>query len=92
MKMFNRFWYLIFTIVFLSASHCVYCDSSPTVALSLGKIRGENVKTNSGVNYYSFRGIPFAEPPVGELRFAVKFQKFSSYQIDLIDIIMSVFR
>lgn len=75
--MFNRFWDLTFTILFLPAFCCVYSNSSPTVVLSLGKIRGEYVKTISGVNFYSFRGIRFAEPPVDELRFAVIFQQLS---------------
>ncbi|KAG5879328.1 hypothetical protein JTB14_030191 [Gonioctena quinquepunctata] len=34
-----------------------------------GKIRGEVMKTIGNVTYYSYMSIPFAKPPVGELRF-----------------------
>lgn len=34
-----------------------------------GKIVGEISKTRNGRDVYSFRGIPYAEPPVGILRY-----------------------
>lgn len=34
-----------------------------------GKIQGVQWHTIYGESYYSFEGIPFAKPPVGELRF-----------------------
>ncbi|CAG2062647.1 unnamed protein product, partial [Timema podura] len=40
-----------------------------TVELSQGIIQGKVGSTVSGVAFYSFQGIPYAEPPVGELRF-----------------------
>nr|CAD7589859.1 unnamed protein product [Timema genevievae] len=40
-----------------------------TVKLSQGIIQGKVGSTVSGVALYSFQGIPYAEPPVGELRF-----------------------
>lgn len=41
------------------------------VQTKFGLIRGL-VRTNVlGGNYFSFKGIPYAEPPVGKLRFQV---------------------
>ncbi|XP_059158605.1 pyrethroid hydrolase Ces2a-like [Physella acuta] len=36
----------------------------------LGKIRGLEVTANNSKTYWSFRGIPYAKPPLGKLRFA----------------------
>lgn len=36
-----------------------------------GKLRGKKVMTANGVAYYSFKGIPYAKPPIGALRFKV---------------------
>lgn len=37
-----------------------------------GAIRGLKMKTfYNNISYISFRGIPFAKPPIGELRFKV---------------------
>jgi hypothetical protein len=41
------------------------------VRVAQGKLRGGRVTTNTGTPYYSFQGIPYAKPPVGELRFKV---------------------
>ncbi|XP_036329446.1 esterase B1-like [Rhagoletis pomonella] len=42
-----------------------------TVELQLpqGRIRGATRETVNGITYYSFEGIPYAQPPVGKLRF-----------------------
>ena len=48
----------------------VACQSSPmgeVVETSLGAVRGETV-TEVGVTAYIYRGIPYAAPPVGDLR------------------------
>lgn len=73
----GRFWNLIFPILFLFAANefrksiSNFFDSAPTVTISLGKIRGNNVRTNTGDFLYSFRGIRYAQSPVNELRFVV---------------------
>lgn len=52
----------------------------PVIEVKQGKLQGEVQKTVlSGNEYYSFKGIPFAKPPVNELRFQV-----SEYQIEKI--------
>ncbi|CAG5129353.1 unnamed protein product [Candidula unifasciata] len=66
------FWLLLL----LSASVSVIAqeakDPRQTVVIDLGanqKLRGLNVSSPSGVNVYTFYGIPYALPPVGNLRF-----------------------
>ncbi|KAF6204249.1 hypothetical protein GE061_002589 [Apolygus lucorum] len=41
----------------------------PEVTLSLGKLRGVFQKTINGREISSFLGVPYAQPPIGELRF-----------------------
>lgn len=42
------------------------------VEVSQGYIKGGKTTTDSGVSYYEFLCIPYAKPPVGNLRFKVK--------------------
>nr|CAD7464458.1 unnamed protein product [Timema tahoe] len=37
-----------------------------------GTLRGRVVTTHPDKTYYSFQGVPYAKPPVGELRFKVR--------------------
>ena len=46
----------------------VYCASVET---PYGRIRGFDFTTFSGKEVEAFLGIPYAKPPVGELRFEV---------------------
>ncbi|XP_044012655.1 juvenile hormone esterase-like [Aphidius gifuensis] len=41
----------------------------PIVEIDLGKLRGVNETNINGFKYNSFRGVPYAKPPVGKLRF-----------------------
>lgn len=41
------------------------------VTIEQGVLRGAVDFTNSSKMFYSFSGIPYAEPPVGSLRFKV---------------------
>ncbi|XP_053666463.1 esterase B1-like [Anopheles marshallii] len=40
-----------------------------TVTIGPGKVRGLTRVTQSGTHYHQFKGIPYAVPPVGDLRF-----------------------
>ncbi|XP_057335725.1 uncharacterized protein LOC130674421 [Microplitis mediator] len=43
--------------------------SRPIIEVHQGKLRGVEQLTVNGNNYFAFRGIPYAKPPIGELRF-----------------------
>ena len=42
-----------------------------TVSLEKGKIKGSRLDYDFGQYYYAFKGVPYARPPVNELRFKV---------------------
>ena len=46
-------------------------DTMPIVNTLTGKVSGIVEQSFEGTDYFSFKGIPFAEPPVGNLRFTV---------------------
>ncbi len=39
---------------------------------TLGQVRGSQMTSQVGRSFYAFRGIPYAKPPVGDLRFSVR--------------------
>nr|XP_022906979.1 esterase B1-like [Onthophagus taurus] len=43
--------------------------SEPIVTISDGNLRGSVLKDIDGKHFFSFQSIPFAKPPIGELRF-----------------------
>lgn len=45
------------------------CQAEIIVSPKCGKVRGVVRQTRSNVNYYAFQGIPYAEAPIGYLRF-----------------------
>lgn len=49
--------------------------SEPIVQTQLGALKGRIAEDYNGKSYYSFQGIPYAKPPLGELRFKVSFFK-----------------
>ncbi|XP_066251364.1 venom carboxylesterase-6-like [Euwallacea similis] len=58
----------ISTLKWASTDDCVDC-SGLVVNCEDGKIRGKYLKTRQGREISAFLGIPFAKPPVGDLRF-----------------------
>ncbi|XP_035435877.2 juvenile hormone esterase-like [Spodoptera frugiperda] len=57
-------------ISFLLLFNLIQCDENPIVETTLGPISGKILRTLiKNVDYFGFMGIPFAAPPVGELRF-----------------------
>lgn len=45
--------------------------TNPIVEVEEGKLQGKVCKTLNNIIYLTFKGIPYAKPPVGELRFSV---------------------
>lgn len=48
-------------------------DTSPMIETKFGSIVGKWTKSSLGLNIATFLGIPYAEPPIGDLRFRVSF-------------------
>jgi len=44
-------------------------NEDPVVSTTLGLIQGTRMESFSGKTIYTFRGIPYAEPPISDLRF-----------------------
>lgn len=45
---------------------------APVIELQNGKVKGEEKESRDDREFFAYRGIPYAKPPVGELRFEVK--------------------
>lgn len=41
------------------------------IEITNGKLRGKILESRDGRPYYSYTGIPYAKPPIGERRFKV---------------------
>ncbi|XP_011192601.1 esterase B1 [Zeugodacus cucurbitae] len=46
-----------------------YKQENPQITLPLGAVKGQQCQTVYAQDYYSFEGIPYAKPPLAELRF-----------------------
>ncbi|KAF3430274.1 hypothetical protein E2986_03302 [Frieseomelitta varia] len=51
----------------------------PVVTVQQGKLEGAELKSALGLSYLAFRGIPFAAPPVGDLRFKAINRRFINH-------------
>ena len=58
---------LLFTITLIRYKDAV------EVTIEQGTLRGSIFLSRNNTEYYGFLGIPFAKPPVGDLRFKVIF-------------------
>lgn len=67
----NVRWSLIVAIACLDMICC-----KVELKTSKGVIKGNILNSRDGRPYYSYTGIPYAKPPVGELRFKVYFMKY----------------
>lgn len=64
-------WSLIVVVAYLL--NLVNCELE--LKITKGKIKGQILKSRDGRPYYSYTGIPYAKPPIGDLRFKVYFRK-----------------
>lgn len=60
----------IFLLIFLSNNAA--SEDLPVLELTQGKIQGSIRSNLFGDKFYAFQGIPYAQPPIGALRFKVK--------------------
>ncbi|XP_056632576.1 carboxylic ester hydrolase-like [Diorhabda sublineata] len=62
---------LYFALLLLITIVQIFCDDDLLISLPNGKIRGISVTppVTGDLTYYAYLGIPFAAPPVGNLRF-----------------------
>lgn len=61
--------YLIFLFIFIVHQSLPTSQRSALVHTRQGRIRGFEDQTEKGSSFLSFRGIPYAVPPINELRF-----------------------
>lgn len=58
---------------FFSVLFLILQASDPIVRTKNGQVRGQlNATVDAKTPYYAFRGIPYAKPPIGDLRFRVR--------------------
>jgi len=60
-------WAFIAVVMYLDLVYCI----SQQLEITKGVIKGQILKSRNGRSYYSYTGIPYAKPPIGELRFKV---------------------
>lgn len=58
--------------IFFLLIECSLAHEHPIVKIpTLGSVLGSQMSSASGRNFFAFRGIPYGQPPVGNLRFKV---------------------
>lgn len=67
--------YVTCVVLYLSVVSC-----EPVIKTTKGAIRGKVLKSRYGRDYYSFTGVPYGKPPVGDLRFKVVFTISSTFE------------
>lgn len=55
--------------VFLNLLYFLSANAEPRVKVSEGHLSGHYMKSGNGRPISAFTGIPYAEPPIGDLRF-----------------------
>jgi hypothetical protein len=58
----------------LSTLKAVYSTERHKVCIEQGELEGTTLTSRNGRTFVAFQGIPYAEPPVGNLRFKVRFE------------------
>jgi carboxylesterase 2 len=68
---------LLFSLILLPLLIEGGSKNAPLVTTSSGKVQGTLDTSFQSREFFSFRGIPYAEPPLGDFRFKVSF--FSTF-------------
>lgn len=63
--------FLIFTIISVSNTWTAKAGKCPVVKISTGEISGEDKESRNDRDFCAYRAIPYAQPPIGPLRFEV---------------------
>jgi len=70
---------LIAILIVVSWTTMSCCKNEIVVETEKGPIRGSKMKSKKGKRIFAFRGIPYAKPPVGDLRFK-RSEPFGSWE------------
>ena len=62
--------YILNLLIKISLISICLCDEVK-VSLENGSVLGITEQSHDGRNYFAFKGVPFAKPPVGDLRLEV---------------------
>lgn len=74
-RMNDASWSVLVLLISTLPYAIVSSPKTPTVRTPSGPVRGLILRTAwHSMKYSSFKGIPYAKPPLGELRFKVKFE------------------
>lgn len=70
----NAFYVIAFYIIFVCIAKSDACAKHKVIETNNGKVRGVRKTTLiQKMDFYSFKGIPYAKSPIGELRLKVSF-------------------
>jgi carboxylesterase type B len=58
----------------LTILEVVYSKERYRISIEQGELQGTTLTSRNGRTFAAFQGIPYAEPPVGNLRFKVRFK------------------
>lgn len=50
-----------------------YFGEVATVETKSGSVKGHKIASSFDYSYFNFHGIPYAKPPIGDLRFKVRY-------------------
>ncbi|ODN06567.1 Venom carboxylesterase-6 [Orchesella cincta] len=65
----NLPWKMILGLLALLFIDISFCGDAPVVEIVNGRIKGEEKESRDDREFYAYRGIPYAKPPIGNLRF-----------------------
>ena len=66
---------IFLSVCWLCSASLVFVAGSPIVQIKNGTLEGTIMKSRKGREFVGFRGIPYAQPPLGALRFEVRINK-----------------